>query len=103
MRRFKTTPKKKIAGMLILFVFIPIFLIWYWVFFLDNKPGLDTGIVIVAVAALLAYLYLRYKKEIEAIASPKNAGGEFSEEPSEEPEELDEEIEEPAEKPFNKK
>jgi hypothetical protein len=63
MRRFKTTPMKKLVGMLILFVFLPLFLLWYWVFFLGHKPGTDTMIILAAVAVLCAFLYYRYKKQ----------------------------------------
>ncbi len=73
MRRFQTTPRKKLVGMLILFVFIPLFLLWYWVFFLDNKPGPDTMVVIVCVAILAAYFYLRYKRQIDALAAGQPA------------------------------
>jgi Ca2+/Na+ antiporter len=98
MRRFKTTPEKKTAGMVILFVFIPIFLLWYLVFFLDNKPGLDTGIIIVAVAALLIYLYLRYKKQVGAASqNPEAALPPEADELDEEFPEGEEPVEEMAE------
>ena len=71
MRRFKTTPQKKLIGMLILFVFIPLFLLWYVVFFLDNKPGLDTLIILGLIIVLALYFYFKYKKQIDAIASGK--------------------------------
>ena len=85
MRRFKTTPQKKLVGMLILFVFIPLFLLWYVVFFLDNKPGLDTMVILGLIVVLALYFYLKYKKQIDAIASGKK--------PEEEPEDalMDEE------------
>ncbi len=106
MRRFKTTPQKKIAGMVILFVFIPIFILWYWIFFLDNKPGLDTGIILVAVGALLIYLYIKYKKQIDAVASKGDlpSSAEAEEPVSLDGEEFDEsgdEFDEPVEMPSN--
>ena len=85
MRRFQTTPQKKLVGMLILFVFIPLFLLWYFIFFLGNKPGTDTIIILACVAILAAYFYLRYKRQIDALAAGQPA------------EELPEEAEEFAE------
>jgi hypothetical protein len=105
MRKFKTTPQKKMIGMLILFVLIPLFLLWYIVFFLDNKPKPDTLIILGACIVLGLYLYMRYKKQIDALAGakpaqpeqaategPEGAGEEFEEDLSDE--ELDEEVEE---------
>ena len=98
MRRFKATPQKNLIGMLILFVFIPLFLLWYLVFFLDKKPDELTIAIIVCIVVLAAYLYLRYKKQIEALAvggqgEPKQP----AEEVSEETESSDEAVEEEAE------
>ncbi len=71
MRKFKTTPQKKLVGMLILFVFIPLFLLWYIVFFLDNKPKPDTLIILGACIVLGLYFYRRYKKQIDALTGVK--------------------------------
>jgi len=68
MRRFKGTPQKKFIGMLILFVFIPLFLLWYVVFFLDKKPSTETMIILGLVAVLALFLYWKYKKQLRAIA-----------------------------------
>jgi len=107
MRRFKTTPQKKLAGMLILFVFIPLFLLWYGIFFLDNKPSPETLVIIVAVAVLGAYFYLRYKKQIQAIAAgqlpaqPADKFAETNESAEEELLEEDESDEAPVEEELN--
>lgn len=97
MRRFQTTPRKKLVGMLILFVFIPLFLLWYWVFFLGNRPGIDTIVIIACVAVLAAYFYLRYKKQINALAEGQAAEPEPEETAPTAEEEFEQEPEEPAE------
>ena len=95
MRRFKATPQKKLVGMLILFVLLPLFLLWYVIFFLDKRPGIDTIILIAAILLLAAYFYLRYKKQVKAFAASKQAGElpEQEEEFSEE-EQVEESLEE---------
>lgn len=64
MRKFKATKQKKLIGMAILFMFVPLFLLWYWVFFLGHKPGTDTMVILAAVALLAVFLYFRYKKQL---------------------------------------
>ena len=86
MRRFQTTPQKKLIGMLILFVFIPLFILWYLIFFLDNKPDEATIAILVCIALLGIYFYRKYRKQIEALA----AGVAPVEEPVEEEGEGDE-------------
>lgn len=93
MRKFKATPQKKLIGMAILFVFVPLFLLWYWVFFLGHKPGTDTMVIIACVAALAAFLYLRYKKQA-ALAKTQFGPAEGEELPEEEPEDDEAEPEE---------
>jgi len=102
MGKFKSTPQKKLVGMLILFVFIPLFLLWYLIFFLDNIPGYDTLIVLGCLALLIAYLYWKYRKQIKALAGepveeddgiPEKISEDDLEEELEE-EELEEDLEE---------
>ncbi len=96
MRRFPSTPRKKAIGMFILFVFIPLFIAWYWVFFLDHKPGIDTLIILGAFAVLVVYLFFRYRGKAEALLFGKKPPAEEAqmEEPGEEGgEELPEEAE----------
>jgi len=71
MRRFKTTPQKKLLGMIILFVLIPLFLLWFTVFVLEKSPGLDTIAIIVAVALLAFWFYRKYKKQVDALSGAK--------------------------------
>lgn len=93
MRKFKATPQKKLIGMAILFVFVPLFLLWYWVFFLGHKPGTDTMVIIACVAALAAFLYLRYEKQA-ALAKVQSGPAEGEELPEEEPKDNEAESEE---------
>ena len=88
MHRFKTTPQKKLVGMLILFVCIPLFLLWYVVFFLGRKPGLDTLMLLAAVAVLASYLYYKYRKQVAELAQKAGVG----ETPAEPVEDLPEET-----------
>lgn len=90
MRKFKSTPQKKLAGMLILFVFIPLFLLWYVIFFLDNRPDIFTIAILASIAVLAFYFYRKYKKQIDAIAGPKPK--EPAEEMPEESEDIEEEL-----------
>ncbi|MBN2067925.1 MAG: hypothetical protein JW744_05650 [Candidatus Diapherotrites archaeon] len=82
MRRFKSTPQKKFIGMAILFVLIPLFLLFYALFIIDWRPRADTIIIVAAIAALFFYLYRRYKMqsaeqaELEGPMQPEE--GEFS-------------------------
>ena len=85
MRRFQTTPQKKLVGMLILFVFVPLFLLWYVIFFLDNRPDGVTIAIIVCIALVGIYFYRKYRKQIDALAA-----GQPAEELPEEAEEFDE-------------
>lgn len=94
MRKFKTNPQKKLIGMAILFVFIPLFLLWYWVFFLGHKPGTDTMVILACVAALAAFLYLRYKKQLAKAQAEPAEGEELPEEGEGLPEEEETEPEE---------
>ena len=64
MRKFKTTPQKKFAGMIILFVGIPLFLLAYIFLVLKWRPGFDTVIIFAAIAILAIYFYLQYKKQL---------------------------------------
>ena len=97
MKHFQTTPQKKFIGMLILFVFIPLFLLWYVIFFLDKKPD-ETTIAIIACIALLAlYLYWKYKKQIDALGAGKAAEPVAAEESPEEAELPEENLEDLAE------
>ncbi len=116
MRRFETTPLKKLAGMVILFVFIPLFLVWYWVFFLGHRPGVDTSIIIACAVLLLVYSYLKYRRQLKHVGPQQvQAEEEFPEEglaeetPVEEAEEEfseetenDETLEQELKKPVNK-
>ena len=95
MRRFQTTPQKKLIGMLILFVFIPLFLLWYLIFFLDNRPDEVTMVILVCIALLGIYFYRKYRKQIEALA----AGVAPVEKPVGEQDEEAEPVEEQAEEP----
>lgn len=64
MRKFKTTPQKKFVGMIILFVLIPLFLLAYIFLVIDWRPGLDTVVIVAAIAILAFYFYLQYKKQL---------------------------------------
>ena len=90
MRRFQTTPQKKLLGMTILFVFVPLFLVWYWVFFLNHKPGNDTIVILAAVVLLSAYFYLKNKKMVNEYIFGKKSEDEMAEQVSEEPPEGEE-------------
>ncbi|MFA4855918.1 MAG: hypothetical protein WC634_05030 [archaeon] len=87
MRKFKATPQKKLIGMAILFVLVPLFLLWYWVFFLGHKPGTDTMAIIACVAVLAAFLYLRYKKQLAKAQSMPAEGESLPEDDETESEE----------------
>ena len=94
MRKFKATPQKKLIGMAILFVLVPLFLLWYWVFFLGHKPGTDTMAIIACVAVLAAFLYLRYKKQLAKAQSMPTEGEELPAEGESLPEDDETESEE---------
>ena len=71
MRRFEATPQKKFLGMVILFVFVPLFLVWYWVFFLGHRPGADTMVIIAACLLLAAYFYLKNRQMVNGFVFGK--------------------------------
>lgn len=97
MRRFQTTPQKKLIGMLVLFVFIPLFLLWYLIFFLDNRPDEVTIAILVCIALLGIYFYRKYRKQIEALAAGVVPAAQPVEEQGEgaEPGSVEEQAEEP--------
>lgn len=84
MRRFQPTPQKKLLGMAILFVALPLFLLWYWVFFLNHKPGADTMVILVAVALLSVYFYIKNRPMVNAFVFGKKPEDEMAEQLSEE-------------------
>jgi len=98
MRRFPSTPEKKSIGMFILFALIPLFIAWYWIFFLDHKPDSNTLIILGVFALLIGYIYYKYREKVEALLF--GAKPEPAEDPVEEPVEddgeqsLDEELSE---------
>ena len=93
--------------MIILFVLIPLFLFAYIFLVIDWRPGLDTVVIVAAVAILAFYFYTQYKKQLalqgkaeeplgenptaeEPLAEePLSEEGEFSEEELIEEEALD--------------
>lgn len=89
MRRFQATPQKKLLGMVILFVLVPLFLVWYWVFFLDHKPGNDTSIIIVASLLLAAYFYLKNRGMVNEFVFGRKKEDVMAEQASENPFEED--------------
>ena len=111
MRKFKTTPQKKFAGMIILFVGIPLFLLAYIFLVLRWRPGFDTVIIFAAIAVLAFYFYLQYKKQLalqgKNEASPSEEllpeEDEISEEELIEEDEVLDEEPLPEEKPSKKK
>ncbi len=78
MRKFKTTPQKKFAGMIILFVGIPLFILAYIFLVLKWRPGFDTIVISSAIVVLALYFYLNYKKQLALQGKAKASVGEES-------------------------